>query len=400
MAMTAEEQIQYLKKGSEDLIKEEDLLAKLKKGKPLLVKTGFDPTAPDLHLGHAVLLRKMKHFQDLGHKVVFLIGDFTGMIGDPTGRSITRKPLTRDEINQNAETFKAQVFKILDQEKTIIDFNRRWLGEMNFEDVIHLAAKYTVAQILERDDFSKRMKSGIPISIHEMLYPLAQGYDSVVLQADVELGGTDQKFNLLVGRELQRQFGQEPQVILTTPLLEGLDGIEKMSKSMNNYVGITEPPSIMFGKIMSISDELMYRYYLLLTDLSVAQIEELKKQHPRQVKEELAKIIVRDFHSQEAADEAAEEFRRVFSQKQLPDELESHIVQSGNYSAIALIRDSGLVPSNSEVRRLIRQGAVSVVQDSGDSRKVGDEKEMLSLNSGESFVLKVGPRRFKRIQVK
>jgi tyrosyl-tRNA synthetase len=398
--MTPEEQIQYLKKGSEDLIKEEDLLAKLKKGKPLLVKTGFDPTAPDLHLGHAVLLRKMKHFQDLGHKVIFLIGDFTGMIGDPTGRSITRKPLTREEINQNAETFKAQVFKILDPEKTIIDFNRRWLGAMNFEDVIHLSAKYTVAQILERDDFSKRMKSGIPISIHEMLYPLAQGYDSVFLHADVELGGTDQKFNLLVGRELQRQFGQEPQVILTTPLLEGLDGVEKMSKSLNNYVGITEAPSVMFGKIMSISDELMYRYYLLLTDLSVAQIEELKKQHPRQVKEELAKIIVRDFHSQAAAEEAAEEFRRVFTQKQLPDEVESHIVQSGNYSAIALIRDTGLVPSNSEARRLIRQGAVSVVQDSGDSRKVGDEKEMLSLNSGESFVLKVGPRRFKRIQVK
>jgi tyrosyl-tRNA synthetase len=398
--MTPEQQIQYLKKGAEDLIKEEDLLEKLKRGKPLVVKTGFDPTAPDLHLGHAVLLRKMKHFQDLGHKVIFLIGDFTGMIGDPTGRSITRKPLTREEINQNAETFKAQVFKILDPEKTIIDFNRRWLGEMNFEDVIHLAAKYTVAQILERDDFSKRMKSGIPISIHELLYPLAQAYDSVFLHADVELGGTDQKFNLLVGRELQRQFGQEPQVILTTPLLEGLDGVEKMSKSLNNYVGITEPPSIMFGKIMSISDELMYRYYLLLTDLSVAQIEELKAQHPRQVKEELAKIIVRDFHSQEAADEAAEEFRRVFSQKQLPDELESHIVQSGNYSAIALVRDTGLVPSNSEARRLIRQGAVSVVQDSGDSRKVGDEKEMLSLNSGESFVLKVGPRRFKRIQVK
>jgi tyrosyl-tRNA synthetase len=398
--MTPQEQIQYLKKGSEDLIKEEDLLAKLKKGKPLLVKTGFDPTAPDLHLGHAVLLRKMKHFQDLGHKVIFLIGDFTGMIGDPTGRSITRKPLTREEINQNAETFKAQVFKILDREKTIIDFNSRWLGAMNFEDIIHLSAKYTVAQILERDDFSKRMKGGIPISIHEMLYPLAQGYDSVFLHGDVELGGTDQKFNLLVGRELQRQFGQEPQVILTTPLLEGLDGVEKMSKSLNNYVGITEPPSIMFGKIMSISDELMYRYYLLLTDLSVAQIEEVKKQHPRQAKEELAKIIVRDFHNQQAADEAAEEFRRVFSQKQLPDEVESHIVQSGNYSAIGLIRDTGLVPSNSEARRLIRQGAVSVVQDSGDSRKVGDEKEMLSLNSGESFVLKVGPRRFKRIQVK
>lgn len=398
--MTPEQQIEYLKKGAEELIKEEDLLAKLKKGKPLLVKTGFDPTAPDLHLGHAVLLRKMKHFQDLGHKVVFLIGDFTGMIGDPTGRSVTRKPLTREEINENAETFKAQVFKILDPEKTIIDFNRRWLGEMNFEDVIRLCAKYTVAQILERDDFSKRIKSGIPISIHELLYPLAQAYDSVVLQADVELGGTDQKFNLLVGRELQRQFDQEPQVILTTPLLEGLDGVEKMSKSLNNYVGITEPPSIMFGKIMSISDELMYRYYLLLTDLSVSQIEEVKKQHPRQAKEELAKIIVRDFHSQEAADEAAEEFRRVFSEKQLPDELESHIVQSGNYSAIALIRDSGLVPSNSEARRLIRQGAVSLLQESGNSRKVGDEKEVLALNSGESFVLKVGPRRFKRIQVK
>jgi tyrosyl-tRNA synthetase len=398
--MTPEQQIEYLKKGAEELIKEEDLLAKLKKGKPLLVKTGFDPTAPDLHLGHAVLLRKMKHFQDLGHKVVFLIGDFTGMIGDPTGRSVTRKPLTREEINENAETFKAQVFKILDPEKTIIDFNRRWLGEMNFEDVIRLCAKYTVAQILERDDFSKRVKSGIPISIHEILYPLAQAYDSVALRADVELGGTDQKFNLLVGRELQRQFDQEPQVILTTPLLEGLDGIEKMSKSLNNYVGITESPSTMFGKIMSISDELMYRYYLLLTDLSISQIEEVKKQHPRQAKEELAKIIVRDFHSQEAADEAAEEFRRVFSEKQLPDELESHIVQSGNYSAIALIRDSGLVPSNSEARRLIRQGAVSLLQESGNSRKVGDEKEVLALNSGESFVLKVGPRRFKRIQVK
>ena len=296
--------------------------------------------------------------------------------------------------------FKAQVFKILDPEKTIIDFNRRWLGEMNFEDVIRLCAKYTVAQILERDDFSKRIKSGIPISIHEILYPLAQAYDSVALRADVELGGTDQKFNLLVGRELQRQYDQEPQVILTTPLLEGLDGVEKMSKSLNNYVGITEPPSIMFGKIMSISDELMYRYYLLLTDLSVSQIEEVKKQHPRQAKEELAKIIVRDFHSKEAADEAAEEFRRVFSEKQLPDELESHIVQSGNYSAIALIRDSGLVPSNSEARRLIRQGAVSLLQESGNSRKVGDEKEVLALNSGESFVLKVGPRRFKRIQVK
>ncbi len=397
--MTPEQQIQYLKKGCEEIIKEEDLLTKLKHGKPLLVKTGFDPTAPDLHLGHAVLLRKMKHFQDLGHKVVFLIGDFTGMIGDPTGRSITRKPLTREEINENAETFKVQVFKILDPQKTIIDFNQRWLGAMNFEDVIRLCAKYTIAQILERDDFAKRLRSGIPISIHEILYPLAQAYDSVALRADVELGGTDQKFNLLVGRELQRQFDQEPQVIMTTPLLEGLDGVEKMSKSLNNYVGITEPASTMFGKIMSISDELMYRYYLLLTDLTVDQIQEVKKKHPRQAKEELGKIIVKDFHGKEAADEAAEEFRRVFSEKKLPEDLESHIVQSGNYSAVELIRESGLVASNSEARRLIRQGAVSLLQETGDSRKVGDEKEVLVLNSGEAFVLKVGPRRFKRIQV-
>ena len=398
--MTPEQQIQYLKKGCEEIIKEEDLLTKLRRGKPLLVKTGFDPTAPDLHLGHAVLLRKMKHFQDLGHKVVFLIGDFTGMIGDPTGRSVTRKPLTREEINENAETFKAQVFKILDPQKTIIDFNRRWLGEMNFEDVIRLCAKYTIAQILERDDFAKRLKGGVPISIHEILYPLAQAYDSVALRADVELGGTDQKFNLLVGRELQRQFEQEPQVIMTTPLLEGLDGVEKMSKSLNNYVGITEPASTMFGKIMSISDELMYRYYLLLTDLTVDQIQEVKKKHPRQAKEELAKIIVKDFQGKEAADEAAGEFRRVFSEKQLPEDLESHIVQSGNYSAVELIRESGLVASNSEARRLIRQGAVSLLQETGGSRKVGDEKEVLALNSGEAFVLKVGPRRFKRIQVK
>ena len=242
----------------------------------------------------------MKHFQDLGHQVVFFIGDFTGMIGDPTGRSVTRKSLSREEINENAETFKAQVFKILDPQKTMVDFNGRWLSAMNFADVIRLSAKYTVAQILERDDFAKRMKAGVPISIHEMLYPLAQGYDSVALRADVELGGTDQKFNLLVGRELQRQYKQEPQVIMTTPLLEGLDGVEKMSKSLNNYVGITEPPSTMFGKLMSISDELMYRYYLLLTDLNVEQIEKLKKKHPRQVKEDLAKIIVGDFHGNES----------------------------------------------------------------------------------------------------
>ncbi len=324
--MKPEQQLEYLKKGCEEIIKEDDLLEKLKKGKPLLVKAGFDPTAPDLHLGHAVLLRKMKHFQDLGHQVVFLIGDFTGMIGDPTGRSVTRKSLSRAEINENAETFKAQVFKILDPEKTIVDFNGRWLSAMNFSDVIRLSAKYTVAQILERDDFAKRMKAGVPISIHEMLYPLAQGYDSVALRADVELGGTDQKFNLLVGRELQRQYKQEPQVIMTTPLLEGLDGVEKMSKSLNNYVGITEPPSTMFGKMMSISDELMYRYYLLLTDLNVEQIEKLKKKHPRQVKEDLAKIIVSDFHGHESAEQAAQEFRKVFTEKKLPEEMDSYSV--------------------------------------------------------------------------
>jgi tyrosyl-tRNA synthetase len=397
--MKPEQQLEYLKKGCEEIIKEEDLLQKLKKGKPLLVKAGFDPTAPDLHLGHAVLLRKMKHFQDLGHQVVFLIGDFTGMIGDPTGRSVTRKSLSRAEINENAETFKAQVFKILDTQKTIIDFNGRWLSSMNFADVIRLAAKYTVAQILERDDFSKRMKSGVPISIHEMLYPLAQGYDSVALRADVELGGTDQKFNLLVGRELQRQFKQEPQVIMTTPLLEGLDGVEKMSKSLNNYVGITEPASTMFGKLMSISDDLMYRYYLLLTDLNVDQIEKLKKKHPRQVKEDLAKIIVGDFHGNEAAEQAAQEFRNVFSEKKLPEEMESFSTASGDYSPIDLIRNSGLVKSNSEARRLMRQGAVSILEQNGNSRKIVDEKEALGLNSGDSFVLKVGPRRFKRIQV-
>lgn len=401
MKMSPEEQIQYLKKGSEDLIKEDELLAKIKRGKPLIVKAGFDPTAPDLHLGHAVLLRKMKHFQDLGHRVVFLIGDFTGMIGDPTGRSATRKPLTREEINANAETFKAQVFKILDPEKTIIDFNRRWLGPLLFEDVIHLAAKYTVAQILERDDFAKRLASKTPISMHELLYPLAQGYDSVMLHADVELGGTDQKFNLLVGRELQRLSGQEPQVIMTTPLLEGTDGVEKMSKSLGNYVGITEASNSMFGKLMSISDELMWRYYLLLTDLSVQEIENRKKNmHPRQAKEELAKIIVTDFHSAAEAMEAAAEFRRVFAQKELPDELDTFFLSAGSHPVLDVLRESGMVPSNSEARRLIRQGAVTLIAGENDAKKIEDEKQLVALDHGGSYILKVGSRRFKKIEVK
>jgi tyrosyl-tRNA synthetase len=398
--MTPEQQIEYLKKGAEDLIKEEELLEKIKRGIPLIVKAGFDPTAPDLHLGHAVLLRKMKHFQDLGHRVVFLIGDFTGMIGDPTGRSITRKPLTREEILSNAETFKAQVFKILDPVKTIIDFNGRWLHELGSEGWIRLAAKYTVNQILQREDFTKRMQKSLPISIHEILYPLAQGYDSVMLQCDVELGGTDQKFNLLVGRDLQRQYGQEPQVIMTTPLLEGTDGVEKMSKSLGNYVGITEGPSSMFGKIMSISDELMYRYYLLLTDLSVAEIDGIKKEHPRKAKEELARRIVTDFHGQQAAEEAAEEFRKVFSQKQLPEEMETISLTSGSQNVLDLLQSAKIAPSKSELRRLIRQGAVSFGKDGEEPQKIQDETSKLLLEQGRDYILKVGARRFKKIRAR
>jgi tyrosyl-tRNA synthetase len=398
--MTPEKQLEYLKKGCEEVIKEEELLQKIQRGKPLTVKAGFDPTAPDLHLGHAVLLRKMKHFQDLGHRVVFLIGDFTGMIGDPTGRSITRKPLTHDEILANAETFKSQVFKILHPEKTVIDFNSRWLSQLGSEGFIKLCAKYTVSQILARDDFQKRMQNSQPISLHEILYPIAQGYDSVMLEADVELGGTDQTFNLLVGRELQRQYGQEPQVIMTTPLLEGIDGVEKMSKSMGNYVGITESPTEMFGKLMSISDELMYRYYLLLTDLSEAQIEEIKQKHPREAKEELAKRIITDFHGRDAAEEAASEFRKVFSQKQLPEDMEEIALEQGSYSILDLLRVCDVVASNSDARRMIRHGAVTFMKGGEESQKIKDEKANLMLAAGSDYILKVGTRRFKKILVK
>src|ERR1044071_3251330 len=312
-----DEQLAYIKKGSVEIIREPDLRSKLEKslasGKPLRVKAGFDPTAPDLHLGHTVLMRKLKHFQDLGHTVIFLIGDFTGMIGDPTGRSATRPPLSVDELMKNAKTYMEQVYKILSPSLTEVRFNNEWFDKMKAADWIRLAAKTTVSQMLEREDFHNRFQEEKPIAMHELLYPLAQGYDSVMLNADVELGGTDQKFNLLVGRELQRSYGQEPQVILTTPLLEGTDGVEKMSKSLGNYVGITEPPFDMFGKLMSISDELMYRYYLLLTDYSLEEIEQIKKMHPRQAKEDLAKIIVSDFHSPSEAEEAAAEFRKVFT---------------------------------------------------------------------------------------
>ena len=322
-----DEQLTYLKKGSAEIIREADLRAKLERsraaGKPLRVKLGMDPTAPDLHLGHTVVLRKLKHFQDLGHTAIFLIGDFTGMIGDPTGRSATRPPLSREQIEQNAETYKAQVFKILDPTETVIDFNRRWMGQFSSDDFVRLMAKYTVSQMLEREEFHKRFSEEKPISMHELLYPLVQGYDSVALAADVELGGTDQKFNLLVGRELQRAYGQESQVVLTTPILEGLDGVQKMSKSLGNAIGIHELPLEMYGKVMSISDGMMWRYYELLTDVQVADIEKMKREtHPMQAKKELARRIVGDFHSAEAAAKAAEDWGKQFQKDQVPDVME------------------------------------------------------------------------------
>jgi tyrosyl-tRNA synthetase len=327
-----EEQLTYLKKGSAEIIREADLRAKLEKsrasGKPLRVKLGMDPTAPDLHLGHTVVLRKLKHFQDLGHTAIFLIGDFTGMIGDPTGRSVTRPPLTREQIEQNAETYKAQVFKILDPQKTVIDFNRRWMGQFSSDDFVRLMAKYTVSQLLEREDFHQRFKNEKPISVHELLYPLVQGYDSVALEADVELGGTDQKFNLLVGRELQRSYGQESQVVLTTPILEGLDGVQKMSKSLGNAIGIHEPPLEMYGKVMSISDEMMWRYYELLTDVGMIEIRAMQGDvinanvNPMVLKKDLARMIVTDFHSVEAAAKAREDWAKRFQKDEVPGDAE------------------------------------------------------------------------------
>jgi tyrosyl-tRNA synthetase len=353
------EQLTYLKKGFVEIIREEDLLDRLKLGRPLRIKAGFDPTAPDLHVGHTVLLRKMKHFQEMGHTVIFLIGDMTGLIGDPTGRNITRPPMTREQINQNAETYKAQVFKILDPDKTELRFNSEWLEPMKWEDLIRLTAKYTVARILERDDFAKRLKEGTPISMHELLYPLAQGYDSVALKCDVELGGTDQRFNLLVGRELQRDFGQPPQIVGTMPLLVGTDGVDKMSKSKNNYIGITEPPKVMFRKVMGISDELMWRYWELLTDLSLPEIAALKKREPMQVKKELAGRIVADFHSAADAKQAAEDFAREVQQGAEPSDMEEVILNGPNRLAQVLVSVK-LVSSRSEAERLIKAGAVEI----------------------------------------
>ena len=321
------EQLEYLKKGFHEIIREEDLKERLeqsfKTGRPLRVKAGFDPTAPDLHLGHTVLLRKMKHFQDLGHTVIFLIGDMTGMIGDPTGRNTARPPMTREEIDQNAETYKTQVFKILDPVKTEVQFNTTWLAPLKFEDIVRLFSKYTVARILERDDFAKRLKAGSPIFFHELMYSMSQAYDSVALECDVELGGTDQKFNLLMGREMQRDFGQPPQIVATTPLLEGTDGVEKMSKSKGNYIGITEPPKVMFRKVMGLSDELMWRYWELLTDLTIPEIAGLKRQEPMSVKKQLASRIVKDFHSAAEADRARDDFLREVQQGKEPADVET-----------------------------------------------------------------------------
>lgn len=364
-----DEQLTYLKKGLSELIREEDLKerlsASLKSGKPLRVKAGFDPTAPDLHLGHTVLLRKMKHFQDLGHQVIFLIGDMTGLIGDPTGRNITRPPMTRDEINRNAETYRQQVFKILDPARTEIRFNSEWLEPLRFEDIVRLCGKYTVARILERDDFSKRYKEGVPISIHEFLYPLAQGFDSVALQCDVEMGGSDQKFNLLVGRELQRDYGQAAQIVATVPLLEGTDGVEKMSKSKGNYIGITEAPKVMFRKVMGISDELMWRYYELLTDVSLAQIEQLKARPPMDVKMQLAARIVEDFHSAADAQQAADDFTREVRQGGVPSDIETIDLPADarggdGIRIVKLLVAAGLVDSRTDAERKLKAGAVEI----------------------------------------
>jgi len=406
--MTIDEQLAYLTKGAEETIRVEELKAKLERsartGKPLRVKVGFDPTAPDIHLGHTVLIRKMKHFQDLGHTVIFLVGDFTGLIGDPSGQNVTRKPMTPEEIAANAETYKKQVFKILDAEKTVVDFNSRWLGKLSGRDWITLCSKYTVARILERDDFSKRMKEQRPIALHELLYPLAQAYDSVALQADVELGGTDQKFNLLVGRTIQPEYGQEPQVIMTTPILEGLDGVQKMSKSLGNYIGINEPPAEIFGKVMSISDDLMWRYYLLLTDMTQQQIEELRKSvssgqaHPLEVKKSLARRMAADFHGAEAAAQAQKDFEAQFQRAAMPSDVPTQTLQrSGSLRLPQLLVKLGLSKSNSEAQRKIKEGAVYLAFPHLDppvwERKTDPNWELdLARCQSDVLVLRVGRR--------
>ncbi len=399
MSSNIELEIAELKRGAVDLIQEAELRKKLARGVPLRVKAGFDPTAPDLHLGHTVLINKLRQFQQFGHDVIFLIGDFTGLIGDPTGKNATRPRLTPQEIAQNALTYQEQIYKILDRERTIIEFNSRWMGTMSAAGLIELAAKHTVARMLERDDFHKRYKGGLPIAIHEFLYPLVQGYDSVALKADVELGGTDQKFNLLVGRQLQESYGQEPQIVLTTPLLEGLDGVQKMSKSLGNYVGIHDLPEEMFGKLMSISDTLMWRYFELLSFRPLAEIDALRKamaegRNPRDIKFELARELVARFHSAAAADRAQRDFTTRFTQGATPADLPEQLVEidGGSARLTALLKDLGFVASGSEAVRKIQEGAVRV-----DQEKVANHGHELLV--GSTYIVSIGKRHFAKIKL-
>ena len=393
--MNIEQTLAVFKRGTDEILPLEELKKKLEKNKPLRIKAGFDPTAPDLHLGHTVLINKLRQLQDLGHQIIFLIGDFTGMIGDPTGKNVTRKPLTKEQVLENAQSYQEQVFKILDKEKTQIRFNSEWMSEMSSAEMISLASKQTVARMLERDDFSKRYKSGQSISIHEFLYPLVQGHDSVVLEADVECGGTDQKFNLLMGRELQKQAGQEQQVILTTPLLEGLDGVQKMSKSLDNYIGIDDTPDDMFGKIMSISDDLMWRYLELLSFQSIETIADWKVEvengeNPRNIKFRLADEIITRFHSKKAAEKAQQSFINRFAKNQIPDEMDEFEFDSGIKIA-NLLKDANLVNSTSDAFRMIKQGAAKI-----DGKKITNKD--LELSQGTA-VYQVGKRKFARITI-
>ena len=405
-AVPLQEQMDYLRKGVVEVIQEQELEDRVRKsietGLPLRVKAGFDPTAPDIHVGHTVVIRKMKHFQDLGHSVFFLIGDFTGLIGDPSGRSATRKQLSREEVVANAETYKKQIFKILDPEATTIVFNSEWMSKFAAEDFIRLASRYTVRRILERDDFENRLKKQEPIALHELLYPLVQGYDSVALEADVELGGTDQRFNLLVGRDLQREYGQAAQIVMTMPLLEGTDGVQKMSKSLGNYIGIDEAPGEIFGKVMSISDDMMYRYYELVTDVSVSQIAGWRADvaagtlHPMQLKSDLAVAIITDYHGDQAASDAREEFGRVVRKGELPEDVETKVIPVTDQKdrLPRVLSSLGLVASVAEATRLIGSGAVSI-----DGEKVTDARGELDCSEPREYLFKVGKRRFLRLRI-
>lgn len=397
--VSVSESMAIIRRGADEIIREEELVERLESGKKLRVKAGFDPTAPDLHLGHTVLLNKLRQFQELGHEVLFLIGDFTGMIGDPTGKNVTRKALTKEQVAENAKSYERQVYKVLDPAKTTVVFNSEWLADFSAADLIQLAAKHTVARMLERDDFSKRYKGEKPIAIHEFLYPLIQGYDSVALEADVELGGTDQKFNLLVGRELQKHYGQKPQVILTMPILEGLDGVQKMSKSLDNYIGVNDAPDEMFGKLMSVSDELMWRYFELLSFRSVEEIEGFKGDvksgtNPRDIKVALAKELIARFHDEAAAEAAHLAFVARFQKGVIPDDLEEFdlVAQDGVLPIANLLKEAGLVSSTSEAYRMIKQGAVKI-----DGEKVSDQK--LVVGAGTDAVYQVGKRRISRVRL-